>query len=67
MENQDQKKTNYFDFSEVFRYFLRLFGKKDPSRPTNFNIRAMHMINRIAILMFLIGLTIMIVRAITRA
>ena len=39
-----------FDFSEVATYFFR---KKDPNRKSNFNIRAMHTINKISILMFL--------------
>ncbi|MFD2999094.1 DUF6728 family protein [Pontibacter toksunensis] len=39
-----------FDFSEVATYFFR---KKDPNRKSNFNLRAMHTINKISILMFL--------------
>ncbi|WP_338092191.1 DUF6728 family protein [Solitalea lacus] len=34
---------------------LYYFRKKDPNRPTNFNIKVMHWINRIAIIMFLAG------------
>lgn len=37
----------------VLNYFFR---KKDPARPVNFDIKAMHWINRIAILVFLAGL-----------
>jgi len=62
-EEEKDKKTNYFDFTEVLAYFFR---KKDPDRPKDFNIKAMHIINRIAILMFLIAVIVMIVRAITR-
>ncbi|MEP0987205.1 DUF6728 family protein [Ekhidna sp.] len=68
MENQEHKNTeqkvNYFDFSEVLTYFFR---KKDPNRPKSFNLRAMHTINKISILMFLGAVIIMIVRAIGRA
>ena len=39
-----------FDFTEVATYFFR---KKDPNRKSNFNLRAMHTINKISILMFL--------------
>ncbi|WP_181885024.1 DUF6728 family protein [Pontibacter diazotrophicus] len=39
-----------FDFSEVGNYFFR---KKDSSRKTNFNLRAMHTINKISMGMFL--------------
>jgi len=52
-----------FDFGPVLGYFFR---KKDPNRPTNFNIKAMHGINKISIVMFLIALTVMIVRFISR-
>lgn len=37
----------------VFMYFFR---KRDPNRPTNFNLRVMHIINAIAITMFLAGI-----------
>ena len=59
-----EEKVNYFDFSEVLGYFFR---KKTPSRPRNFNIRAMHTINKISILMFLFAVIVMVVRAISRA
>jgi len=35
---------------------MYFFRKNDPNRPTNFNIQAMHWINRIAILVFLSGI-----------
>jgi hypothetical protein len=34
---------------------MYFFRKKDPNRPTNFNLRAMHFINALAIIMFLAG------------
>lgn len=48
-----------FDFSEVATYFFR---KKDPSRKTNFNLRSMHFINKLSMLMFLIALIVLAVR-----
>ncbi|MEO1655446.1 MAG: DUF6728 family protein, partial [Bacteroidota bacterium] len=36
--------------------------KHDPERPTNFNLRMMHGINRISIIMFLICLIVLIIR-----
>ncbi len=48
-----------FDFGPVWGYFFR---KKDPNRPTNFSLKMMHGINKISIIMFLIALTVMIVR-----
>jgi hypothetical protein len=50
---------NYFALGEVFGYFFR---KKDPARPSNFNLRMMHGINKISILMFLAGLIFMILK-----
>lgn len=46
-----------FDFGPVFGYFFR---KKDPNRHTNFNLRTMHVINKISMLMFLAGLIYML-------
>jgi len=48
-----------FDFSEVLTYFFR---KKDPNRKTNFNLRTMHTINKISILMFLAGVVYFIIK-----
>lgn len=52
-----------FNFGPVLGYFFR---KKDPSRPSSFNLKMMHGINKISIIMFLIALTVMIVRFISR-
>lgn len=49
----------FFEVNEVFGYFFR---KKDASRPGGFNIRAMHIINKIAIIMFLICLLVILKR-----
>ncbi|MEM9340645.1 MAG: DUF6728 family protein [Bacteroidota bacterium] len=63
-DKKQQPKTSYFDFTEVLTYFFR---KKDPNKKSNFNLRAMHTINKISILMFLFAVGVMIVRAITRS
>ena len=54
---------NFFGLNEVFGYYFR---KKDSSRPTNANIKMMHGINKISMLMFLICLIVIIVRYIMR-
>lgn len=41
---------DFFKMGAVFGYFFR---KHDPDRPNNFNLRMMHGINRISMLMFL--------------
>lgn len=62
-EEEKMKLKEYFGFGEVLGYFFR---KKDPDRPSSFNLKVMHGINKISIIMFLIALTVMIIRAITR-
>lgn len=53
----------FFKISEVFTYFFR---KKDPNRPNNFSLKAMHTVNKISILMFLMCLLVMLYRLIMR-
>lgn len=64
-ENDDSKLTakEAFDFSQVWGYFFR---KKDPNRPSNFNLKAMHTVNKISIVMFLIAAAVIIGRFISR-
>lgn len=58
--NAENKKPGFF---EVVGYYFR---KPDPNRPNNFNIRAMHTINKISILMFIIGVVMVIIKLNTR-
>lgn len=61
-EEQPKKKLTFKDFftlGEVGRYFFR---KRDPSRPTNINIRMMHGVNRISIIIFLLGILFIILK-----
>ncbi|MEM6632550.1 MAG: DUF6728 family protein [Bacteroidota bacterium] len=47
--------------------YINIFKKKDPhATPTSLNLRFMHGINRISILMFLAAVIYMIVRAVLR-
>ena len=63
-EREKKDVSYYFDFSEVLGYFFR---KKDPNSKPNFNLRMMHGINKISILMFLFAVIVMIVRFISRS
>lgn len=59
-QKHDMPETgSYFRFGEVLTYFFR---KKDPNRKTNFNIRVMHGINKISILIFLMAVIVLLVR-----
>ena len=49
----------FFSLGEVGGYFFR---KKDPSRPSNINIRMMHGINKISIAVFLMGVLYLILK-----
>lgn len=62
MQQQDQKRNrlrDFFSLGEVGGYFFR---KNDPNRPKNFSLKAMHIINKIAILMFLVCLIVILKR-----
>lgn len=53
------KLKDFFSIGEIGGYFFR---KKDPARPRNVNIRMMHGINKIAIIIFLLGILFIILK-----
>lgn len=59
---EDNRIKEFFKLGEVGNYFFRVFGKPDPNRPSNLNIRMMHGINKISILIFLAAVIIWIVK-----
>lgn len=59
MTPEEKRKPDYWNLKEALRYFFR---KKDPQRPSNTNIRIMHGINRIAIIVFLLGIIYLIIK-----
>ena len=38
------------------------FKKRDPNDPSNFNLKMMHGINKVSIIMFLIGVIVLIIK-----
>jgi len=54
---------DFFGLGDVLGYYFR---KKDPNRPTNTNLKIMHGINKISIIMFLIAALVMAYRYFTR-
>ena len=58
---REKKKSwkEFFTLGEVGGYFFR---RKDPSRPSNINIKMMHGINRISIIVFLLGVIFLILK-----
>ncbi len=59
MNKTKKKMSYYFDFSEVLTYFFR---KKNPDSKANFSLKAMHTVNKISIIMFLIGVIVVVLR-----
>jgi hypothetical protein len=50
---------SFFTLGEVGGYFFR---KKDPNRPSNINIRMMHGVNKISIVIFILGVLFLILQ-----
>ncbi|MEI9920510.1 MAG: DUF6728 family protein [Bacteroidota bacterium] len=65
MENEKKKGglKEFFSLGEVGGYFFR---KKDPNRPTNINIRMMHGVNKISIVIFLAGVIYIIFKLVIK-
>jgi len=61
MSEKNQVKE-FFKLGEVGNYFIRVFRKPDPNAPSNINLRMMHGINKISILIFLFALIFWIVK-----
>ncbi|SEG38467.1 DUF6728 family protein [Algoriphagus boritolerans] len=57
MSEKNQVKE-FFKLGEVGNYFLNVFRKPDPNKPTNFNLRMMHGINKISIIVFLFAIIV---------
>jgi hypothetical protein len=53
----------FFKVNEVFGYFFR---RKDPARPSNINIRMMHGINKISIIIFLAGVIYLVFKLVIK-
>ena len=60
-KENNKKLKDYFEFNEVLNYFFR---KKDKNRPSNFNLKMMHGINKISIIMFLVGILYFILKSV---
>jgi hypothetical protein len=67
MDESSEKQTKrkklsmkeFFRMGEVGGYFFR---RKDPSRPSNINIKMMHGINKISIIIFLLGILYIVLK-----
>jgi hypothetical protein len=50
---------DFFSLGEVGGYFFRT---KDPNRPTNINLKMMHGVNKISIIIFLMGVLYLVLK-----
>jgi hypothetical protein len=56
------KVKEFFQLGEVGNYFFRVFKKGDPAQKSNFNLRMMHGINKISIIIFLLAVVFWILK-----
>ncbi|HLT75061.1 MAG TPA: DUF6728 family protein [Ohtaekwangia sp.] len=54
---------DFFSLGEVGGYFFR---RKDPNRPSNINLRMMHGVNKISIVIFLLGVLYLIFKLVIK-
>ena len=59
VNEKENSVKEYFAFGEVFGYFFR---KKDSNHKPNFNLRMMHGINKISIIVFLLGIIFFVLK-----
>ncbi|MGD9327354.1 MAG: hypothetical protein PVH48_00230 [Cyclobacteriaceae bacterium] len=61
MSHQKGKNTirEIFDFREVFSYYFR---RKEKGKKPDINLRIMHWINRISIIIFILAVIILVMR-----
>lgn len=60
--SEENKVKDFFKLGEVGNYFIRVFQKQDPNTKSNLNLRMMHGINKISIIVFLLALIVWIVK-----
>jgi hypothetical protein len=60
--SEKNKVEEFFKLGQVGNYFVNIFKKPDPDKPSNINLRMMHGINKISIVVFLLALIFWIVK-----
>ncbi|TXE12460.1 DUF6728 family protein [Algoriphagus aquimarinus] len=60
--SENKKVKGFFQLGEFGNYFTRVFQKPDPSQKSNYNLRMMHGINKISIVVFLLAIIFWIVK-----
>jgi hypothetical protein len=60
--SEKNKVEEFFKLGQVGDYFVNIFKKPDPNKPSNINLRMMHGINKISIVVFLLAMIFWIVK-----
>jgi len=60
--SEKNKVEEFFKLGQVGDYFVNIFKKPDPNKPSNINLRMMHGINKISIVVFLLALIFWVVK-----
>ncbi|WP_339869158.1 DUF6728 family protein [uncultured Algoriphagus sp.] len=60
--SDNNKVKGFFKIGDFGNYFVRVFQKPDPSQKSNYNLRMMHGINKISIVVFLLAIIFWIVK-----
>jgi hypothetical protein len=66
MDNKAKQRSSireFFSLGEIGGYFFR---KKDPSRPSNINLKMMHGVNKLSIVIFLIGVLYLVFKLVIK-
>lgn len=58
----ENKLKEFFKLGEVGNYFIRVFQKPDPNQKSNINLRMMHGINKISIIVFLLAVIFWVIK-----
>lgn len=56
--SENNKVKEFFKLGEAGNYFIRVFQKPDPAQKSNLNLRMMHGINKISIIVFLLAIIV---------
>lgn len=60
--SENNKVKEFFKLGEVGNYFIRVFKKSDPNQKSNLNLRMMHGINKISIIIFILAIIVWTVK-----
>ncbi|WPR74271.1 DUF6728 family protein [Algoriphagus sp. NG3] len=60
--SENNKVKEFFKLGDFGNYFVRVFQKQNPEHKSNINLRMMHGINKISIVVFLVAVIFWVVK-----